>query len=136
MAMIVSGCAMQIIPPSDFGERADVISWVAENIEYLPDDESLEGKQYWQTPQETLDRRTGDCEDFVVLDVALLHDIGIESFAVMISSEDGDHHVILKVGNDFYAAQTGMMRGEPERIDAMYSFEQLNFIVLFGGIAE
>lgn len=36
-------------------------------------------RDYWQTPKETLDRRTGDCEDFLFLEDSLLRDKEIKA---------------------------------------------------------
>ena len=42
--------------------------WIYRNIKYIPDN-----GDYWQYPEETLDRMGGDCEDMVILfrDIAL-----------------------------------------------------------------
>ncbi len=46
--------------------------WVADNIEYKADEEQWGVDEYWQTPEDTLSLRTGDCEDFAILLCTLL----------------------------------------------------------------
>lgn len=45
----------------------ECLSWVKKNILYVGDSTSWEMTEYWQTPQETILRRTGDCEDGAIL---------------------------------------------------------------------
>ena len=57
------------------------MKWLKRNIHYKID---IEGG-YWQTPEETLTLRTGDCEDFSFLAQALLKRIGIDSLVISVS---------------------------------------------------
>lgn len=41
--------------------------WVHTNIEYKLDDEFDSKYDFWQTPKETLELKTGDCEDMAIL---------------------------------------------------------------------
>jgi hypothetical protein len=45
--------------------------WVGNNIKY-EDDSTAYGEDYWQLPKETLQIKTGDCEDFSILLCSLL----------------------------------------------------------------
>ena len=49
----------------------DCYEWVRRNIEYLAD-----GEDYWQSANETLSNRTGDCEDQAILLASLIGEIG------------------------------------------------------------
>lgn len=60
--------------PDGVYTESNVLDWVATNITYAKDRE-----EFAQTPGETMRRRAGDCEDFAVLDLALLAEIGIEA---------------------------------------------------------
>jgi len=60
--------------PDGVYTESNVLDWVAENITYAKDRE-----EFAQTPGETMRRRAGDCEDFAILDLALLAEIGIEA---------------------------------------------------------
>ncbi len=46
--------------------------WVRQNIEYKTDDNG----DYWQSAQETLDRRSGDCEDQAILLASIITTMG------------------------------------------------------------
>jgi len=76
----------------------DIRGWVADNIAYESDGEGW-GKDYWQTPEETLAYRTGDCEDFSILLCSLLRAYGIDAQRVYVAlgvdgEEDGHAFVI------------------------------------------
>lgn len=45
----------------------DIRDWVAASIEYKTNEEQRGVDEYWQTPEETLSLRSGDCEDFAIL---------------------------------------------------------------------
>jgi predicted transglutaminase-like cysteine proteinase len=81
-------------PPYELSRAGfdDIRSWVADNIDYESDDEQWRG-DYWQTPEETLSYRTGDCEDFAILLCSLLraYGIGAEEVYVAIGVDDEEH---------------------------------------------
>ncbi len=90
-------CLQNIDPPYE-GDLADqptqdgfdaIRDWVSANIEYKTDDEQWGVDEYWQTPEETLDLRTGDCEDFAILLCTLLRAYGI-----------GEEHIYIAIGVD------------------------------------
>ena len=62
----------------------DIRDWVAINIDYMPDEKHW-GKDYWQTPEETLTYRTGDCEDFSILLCSLLRTYGIDAERIYVA---------------------------------------------------
>lgn len=74
----------------------EIESWVKANIKYNSD-EKLHGEQdYWQTPEETMVLRQGDCEDYAFLNQELLRRINIESIILCISggfSVKGTHAI-------------------------------------------
>ena len=76
----------------------DIRDWVAINIDYKPDEERW-GKDHWQTPEETLLYRTGDCEDFSILLCSLFRAYGIDAGRVYVDrgvdgGEDGHAFLI------------------------------------------
>jgi len=79
-------------PPYELSQAGfdDVRDWVAINIDYTSDEERC-GEDYWQTPEETLSYRTGDCEDFSILLCSLLRAYGIDAERVYVAlgADDG-----------------------------------------------
>jgi predicted transglutaminase-like cysteine proteinase len=86
-------------PPYELSKIGfDVIrDWVANNIDYMSDEKRW-GEDYWQTPEETLSYRTGDCEDFSILLCSLLRTYGIDADRVYVAlgiDDDEDGHAFL-----------------------------------------
>ncbi len=86
-------------PPYELSQVGfdNIRDWVAVNIDYISDEKRW-GKDYWQTPAETLSYRSGDCEDFSILLCTLLRTYGIdaESVYVALGVDDGeDGHAFL-----------------------------------------
>ena len=50
------------------------------NIRYKTDKESWDMIEYWQTPQETLEKGTGDCEDQTILWMKLMQLLDVPSY--------------------------------------------------------
>ena len=57
------------IPDMGFESVGNIGSWLKHNIEYVDDDSG----QYVQSPLETYEWRTGDCEDFAILMMYFIH---------------------------------------------------------------
>jgi hypothetical protein len=75
----------------------NIRDWVATNIDYISDEKRW-GKDYWQTPAETLSYRTGDCEDFSILLCTLLRTYGIDAESVYVAlgiDDDEEGHAFL-----------------------------------------
>ena len=60
----IQGAGMLDVPMFDNPEEA--MMWIHENIEYATD-RSRGYLEYWQSPEQTLYYRTGDCEDMSIL---------------------------------------------------------------------
>lgn len=54
----------------------------ASSMTYLSDSEAHGSVEYWQAPGETMDRRTGDCEDFAILFSSLADELGYHAEVV------------------------------------------------------
>ena len=83
--------------PSKDGFDA-IRDWVAANIEYKTDEEQWSVNEYWQSPEETLSLRTGDCEDFAILLCTLLRAYGIGEEQIYVAvgiDDDGYGHAFL-----------------------------------------
>ncbi len=86
-------------PPYELSQTGfdDIRDWVAANIDYMSDEERW-GGDYWQTPEQTLLYRTGDCEDFSILLCSLLRAYGIDAEQVYVALGDdgqGEGHAFL-----------------------------------------
>ncbi|MFO7996836.1 MAG: transglutaminase-like cysteine peptidase [Dehalococcoidia bacterium] len=77
----------------------DIRDWVAINIDYMSDEERWGVSMYWQTPEETLSLRTGDCKDFSILLISFLRAYGIDGeqvYVVLGVDDEGYGHAFLK----------------------------------------
>lgn len=72
----------------------ECLKYVKNNIKYKGDINSWNTTEYWQTPQETLDRLTGDCEDGAILMYILCRLKGIPANRLLIfcGSVNGGGH--------------------------------------------
>ena len=103
--------------------QEEVLTWIQENIWYEAEPEGLPYDD-WQTPEETLLKRSGDCEDFTILAMYLLDLIGVKSEMGLVLLDpddekggcdecgrigDGDlgGHAMLFIGNQAYEPQSG-----------------------------
>ena len=74
----------------------DIFKWVCSNIKYKP-----EGKDYWQTPLETLQRGAGDCEDGSILLASLFCSVlpKSERWRVFVAVFEKPAHVVVVYRN-------------------------------------
>ena len=105
----------------------DIRSWVADNIAYESDKEQW-GKDHWQTPEETLFYRTGDCEDFSILLCSLLRAYGIDAQRVYVALgvngvQDGHAFVIENWYSD----------GEWRRVESQAAAQPSSYSLFFPG---
>ena len=99
---LVKDCLQDILgaPPYELSKDGfdDIRDWVADNIEYMPDEEQWGVDDYWQTSEETLSLGTGDCEDFAILLCTLLRAYGIDAERVYVAigvDDKGQGHAFL-----------------------------------------
>lgn len=77
----------------------EVINFVAYNITYKK--EPI-GHDHWQSPWETWELKTGDCEDFCILAMYLLKiELNIDSELLIIKTFN-DNHAIITIGSYYY----------------------------------
>jgi hypothetical protein len=69
-----------------------ILQWVADNIEYKDDLIAHGVSNYWQTPKETLQLRTGDCEDFAILLCTFLRADGAPAENVYVTVVASEQH--------------------------------------------
>jgi hypothetical protein len=100
--MLLTSCAMnnkQLIVP-DFSSKAEASAWIFKNIKYVSDYDYWKVQDRWQTPQETLDLRHGDCEDMAILFLAVAdQDFGEKGSLVMTECKTTGYHAFAVDGN-------------------------------------
>ena len=79
-----------------------ISQWLKNNIVYEKDVFSHSSDDYWQTPEETVTLKTGDCEDFAFLAQALLRKINIYSTVLSMQYKKGRGHAICIFTNKGY----------------------------------
>jgi len=70
----------KITYPDSVKDPLSLTVWLRRNFKYKRD---IPGG-YWQTPEETLTLKTGDCEDFAFLTSYILEDLGYETRVIWI----------------------------------------------------
>ena len=89
-----------IVEPSDAGV------WLVKNVTYIGD-EIHDTAEYWQSPDQTYTWRTGDCEDFAILMMYLVHvELGGWPALAVGGRPDGKHAWVIYEGW-WYGAQGG-----------------------------
>lgn len=72
------------IPDLGLQTIEDVIQWVYWEIDWVSDNIHYPADEYWQSPAQTYIWRTGDCEDFAILALYLIHrDVGIDGRLIL-----------------------------------------------------
>ncbi len=84
---------LAMIPLDEFETKKDVTKWVYGVTEYKSDYDSR-SIDYWQSPHETLNRKTGDCEDKALLTIYIINLKFNEKLEIGIyqSNSDGSYH--------------------------------------------
>lgn len=69
-------------------------AFLHQHIHFVDDAVSLGVADYWQTPEESLRRGEGDCEDYALLAQEVLRRQGLEAFAFSIYGQGGYAHTV------------------------------------------
>jgi len=85
IVFVLDGCKIEPIwefdeiPDLGIQTVQDAMGWVAYEIRYVSDDIHYPADEYWQSPAQTYVWRSGDCEDYAILALYLIHrDVGID----------------------------------------------------------
>ena len=103
---LIASCSYSFNLDQTFSSPEEIVTWIHYNITPVYDwDSSHPSLNEWQSPIETLDRRTGDCEDGVILFMYLCNrDLGIKP-DMALGLVDGNilkGHYIAKIGPVLY----------------------------------
>ena len=136
------------VPEKDYyGELLAIHSWIKKNIRYVRDPVNQETLSH---PEETaFNSMAGDCDDMVVLEMALLGAIGIKSHPVVVGMQPGMYsHVYLRAtvppGRHRMAGKTisldPIMKNWPagreapkSRVKARKDYKQLEALMMLNG---
>lgn len=76
-------------------QKLDCIdAWIFANV-IMKTDEEIHGESYWQTPEETVKLKTGDCEDFCILFMWLCYQYLNMKPDMLILRRWGEDHTIV-----------------------------------------
>ncbi|MBN2546403.1 MAG: hypothetical protein JXB50_11445 [Spirochaetes bacterium] len=82
-----------------FNNIKDCRNWV---LDYLHYRNEADGTDQWQLPQETLDKRRGDCEDYSILIMAIwYYQHGDKLDLIILNNEDGECHAVVDYHGTF-----------------------------------
>jgi len=71
--------------------------WIDWNLWYA---EEPEGQDYWQSPQETFDLKSGDCDDAAILAMYILQKHGYKCYILMVWNKNSGHMVCVVTLDD------------------------------------
>lgn len=141
---LVQSACNEILSGPVFVHWMAIRDWVGKNFEYVNDYNSHSIDEFWQLGSETLEMRTGDCEDFAILLCSLLRADGWgaeDVYVVIGQNEAEDHHAWVKIKIPL----VGWYNIEPQRdgwytlfgdyislngYSAIYNFNDQHFIEL------
>ncbi len=99
-----------ILRPASHAMVAKYRYEIQEEINYRKDEYVHGVKDYWQLPQETIHRKTGDCEDFSILLAYKIKNSLPGKFSdpiIITGTVDGNGHAWVKWKNYYYEATSG-----------------------------
>ena len=77
----------------------DYAQWLKNHIHYQKDG----AKDIWAAPEQTLQDKTADCEDFTFLTASVLQVLGYQPRFIALMSKNGGHAICIFKANDYYA---------------------------------
>lgn len=122
LVLALGGCANYFDPLRVFDEIPDLgiqtvqnaMDWVADEIWYVGDDIHYPQLEYWQSPLQTYVWRTGDCEDYAILVLYLIHrDVGIDGEMALGSYNGNGHGWVLVAGHQWEPQTARIVDGNP-----------------------
>lgn len=73
----------------------ELSQWLKKNIKFKEDPDLFGKEDYWQSPEEFMARKAGDCEDYAVFSQSILKQLGIESYIVSFYGPGDYAHTVL-----------------------------------------
>lgn len=134
ITLLISSCYRYYDPSfahsENFSSQEEVLQWVSDNIDYESD--RRYGEDEWQLPQETYQLLSGDCEDFVILAMYFLKEIGIESSMAIIQIDGHtDYHAVLIIDSEYYEAQSGNIITYSFRLEDIFEYDYVMYFAMY-----
>ncbi len=85
----IQALALQLSSPKAIAQ------WMKKNLDFKEDQAIFGTEDYWQSAQEILKRKAGDCEDYAILAKALLDELGMESYVISFYGPNDYAHTIV-----------------------------------------
>ena len=85
---------LQLGPLEQIHSPKDLSKFMRKNFRFIPDDKNFGKTDYWQSPQEMLNLKKGDCEDFALFADAALKELGFESYVVSMYGKNKFAHTV------------------------------------------
>lgn len=95
----------------------EAMEWCANNIEPKRDD-----TDYWQTPKQTYDYETGDCEDYCILFMQLVFELNYNPELIIIILDNDIQHAVVKIENNYYDIHINKKYNSIEKINNFKEF--------------
>lgn len=129
--ILLSGCSYAIKTSENyvmdhteyFETPEEVMEWVALNIKYKSDS-WIPRNDYWQSPDQTYEWRTGDCEDYAILFAYFVHELGYDP--VLTATET---HAMTRIGNIVYDVG-GNYTIDLSKVDVIFEIEYNELIYM------
>jgi len=93
----------------EIASSKDALSFVYNHMSYISDVERYHKPDYWQLPEESYILETGDCEDYAIFFMYLLHEkLGIDSHFVLLAEKKNFMlgHALCFANNKYYDPST------------------------------
>ena len=100
--------------PDGFDVRTPVISftsmqemrfYMAYNLSYCSDRNQFGQDDYWQAPQTFIDNGRGDCEDYAILAMYFLEQMGYKTELILLLTSDKKWHSIITINGQYFEPQ-------------------------------
>lgn len=91
----------------DLNSPEAIARYMWKNFTYEYDRRQFGQEEYWQSPEEFLDHKKGDCEDFALFAHALLSENGYKSFVINLYAPKYAHTVVVFIEDGKYNAIDG-----------------------------
>lgn len=130
------------VPPVQLGTLNEILRWERDNLTYTLENGDENGADYWQTPEETYNKKSGDCEDYCLLFMHFArfcgHD-GFDSQLIIVDKDNGETHALVMCNGKIHETTGGKIynkiddypgyiktRKEYSYQDAMYITEKFH----------